>query len=108
MEEIAAPIPIRVLGHILGVPEEHHDRLIELSDKLINNNDPELSSVQADLPESDAYALAPFRSPDAQEIIELGERPVRAASAPAPWTTSSRCSCARSRRAARTRSASST
>jgi cytochrome P450 len=73
VEEVAAPIPIRVLGHILGVPEEHHDRLIELSDKLINNNDPELSSVQADLPESDAYALAPFRSPDAQEIIELGE-----------------------------------
>jgi cytochrome P450 len=74
VEEIAAPIPIRVLAHILGVPEEHGDRLVELSDKLINNNDPELSSVQADLPESDAYALAPFRSPDAQEIIELGER----------------------------------
>ena len=30
--------------------------------------------MQADLPESDAYALAPFRSPDAQEIIELGEQ----------------------------------
>ena len=70
---MAAPIPIRVLGHILGVPEEHHDRLIELSDRLINNNDPELASVTADSPESDAYRLAPFRSPDAQEIIDLGD-----------------------------------
>ena len=72
VDDIAAPIPIRVLGHILGVPEEHHDRLIELSDRLINNNDPELASVTADSPESDAYRLAPFRSPDAQEIIDLG------------------------------------
>ena len=72
VDDIAAPIPIRVLGHILGVPEEHHDRLIELSDRLINNNDPELATVTADSPESDAYRLAPFRSPDAQEIIDLG------------------------------------
>ena len=86
VEEIAAPIPIRVLGHILGVPEEHGDRLVELSDRLINNNDPELSSVQADLPESDAYALAPFRSPDAQEIIELGERLFEQRRT-CPWTT---------------------
>jgi cytochrome P450 len=72
LEDVAAPIPIRVLGHIMGVPEEHHDRLIELSDALINNNDPEIAAVTADSPESDAYRLAPFRSPDAQEIIDLG------------------------------------
>jgi cytochrome P450 len=70
--EIAAPIPIRVLGHIMGIPEEHHDRLIELSDRLINNNDPDVVSVTADSPDSDPYRLEPFRSPDARELIELG------------------------------------
>lgn len=69
---IAAPIPIRVLGHIMGIPEEHHDRLIELSDRLINNNDPDVASVTADSPDSDPYRLEPFRSPDARELIELG------------------------------------
>ena len=72
VEEIAAPIPIRVLGHIMGVPDEHHERLIVLSDRLINNNDPDLASVTADSPESDAYRTQPFRSPDAAEIVALG------------------------------------
>jgi cytochrome P450 len=73
VEEIAAPIPIRVLGHIMGVPEEHHDRLITLSDRLINNNDPELASALADSEDSDAFRYEPFRSPDAQEIVEIGQ-----------------------------------
>jgi cytochrome P450 len=72
VEEIAAPVPIRVLGHIMGVPEEHHDRLITLSDRLINNNDPELASALADSEDSDAFRYEPFRSPDAQEIVAIG------------------------------------
>ncbi len=74
VEEIAAPVPIRVLGHIMGVPDEHHERLIVLSDSLINNNDPELSSVAADSPESDEFRYEPFRSPDAREIVEIGRQ----------------------------------
>ncbi len=74
VEHVAAPIPIRVLGHILGVPDEHHARLIELSDRLIANTDPELATVTADSPESVAYRLEPFRSPDAAELVELGRR----------------------------------
>jgi cytochrome P450 len=74
VEDIAAPIPIRVLGHIMGIPEEHHDRLIELSDRLINNNDPDLATVTADSSDSDAFRYEPFRSPDAAEIVALGRR----------------------------------
>jgi cytochrome P450 len=72
VEEIAAPVPIRVLGHIMGVPDEHHERLITLSDRLINNNDPELATVTADSAASDRYRFEPFRSPDAAEIVALG------------------------------------
>ncbi len=108
VDDIAAPIPIRVLGHILGVPEEHHDRLIELSDRLINNNDPELASVTADSPESDAYRLAPFRSPDAQEIIELGHGLFDARRRAAAGRRDVAARARRDPTAARTRSASST
>jgi cytochrome P450 len=72
VEQVAAPIPIRVLGHIMGVPDEYHERLIVLSDRLINNNDPELASVTADSSDSDAFRYQPFRSPDAAEIVEIG------------------------------------
>src|ERR1700729_2402202 len=33
VEELAAPIPIRVLGHVLGLPEEELPRLVELGDR---------------------------------------------------------------------------
>jgi cytochrome P450 len=67
VERVAAPIPIRVLGHIMGIPEQHHDRLI-------NNNDPEVAQVTADSAESDAFRFQPFRSPDAAEIVALARR----------------------------------
>ncbi len=72
VEAIAAPVPIRVLGHIMGVPDEHHDRLIVLSDRLINSNDPELATVTSDSADSDPYRFEPFRSPDAAEIVAIG------------------------------------
>jgi cytochrome P450 len=72
VEKVAAPVPIRVLGHIMGVPDEHHERLIVLSDRLINSNDPELATVVADSADSDPYRFEPFRSPDAAEIVAIG------------------------------------
>ena len=47
VERIASPIPIRVLGHVLGVPEEHLDRLVELGDAMLVDTDPELARVVA-------------------------------------------------------------
>ena len=64
-EPIAAPIPIRVLGHILGVPDEHLDRLVELGDAMLVDTDPDLARVVAGSPEHDAYRLEPFGSPEA-------------------------------------------
>ena len=43
VEEIAGPIPIRVLGHMLGVPDEHLDKLVELGDRMLVPTDPDLT-----------------------------------------------------------------
>jgi cytochrome P450 len=72
VERIAAPIPIRVLGHILGVPDEHLDRLVELGDAMLVDTDPELARVVAGSPEHDDYRLEPFGSPEARELCEIG------------------------------------
>ena len=41
VHELAAPIPIRVLAHMLGLPEEILPQLIELGDRLLVDTDPE-------------------------------------------------------------------
>ncbi len=67
---IAAPLPIRVIVGILGVPEEDTDHLVRLSDELID------SSGLAD----DAYGnttpleLLPFSSPASHALFEYGEQ----------------------------------
>ena len=67
---IAAPLPIRVIVGILGVPEEDTDHLVRLSDELIG------SSGLAD----DAYGnttpleLLPFSSPASHALFEYGEQ----------------------------------
>lgn len=66
---IAAPLPIRVIVGILGVPEEDTDFMVKLSDELVDG---------ADLP-ADAYGnvtpleLLPFSSPAAHALFEYGK-----------------------------------
>ena len=72
VERIASPIPIRVLGHLLGVPEEHLDRLVELGDAMLVDTDPELARVLAGSAEHDRYRFEPFGSPDAEELCAIG------------------------------------
>ena len=65
---ISAPLPIRVIVGILGVPEEDTDFMVKLSDELVDG---------ADLP-ADAYGnvtpleLLPFSSPAAHALFEYG------------------------------------
>ncbi len=70
VEAISAPLPIRVIVNILGVPEQDTDYLVRLSDELIDS-----SGVPAD-----AYGnitpleLLPFSSPASHALFEYGRQ----------------------------------
>lgn len=72
VEELAAPIPIRVLGHILGLPEEELTRLVLLGDRLIADTEPELVGDLAYRGEQPEDRYKPFGSPWADELCSLG------------------------------------
>ena len=79
VEQVAAPIPIGVICDLMGVPEDDHRHLVELSDHLV------AGTGSAPLP-PDAYGnttelrLLPFNSPAAHAMsayaLELGRRRV--------------------------------
>jgi linalool 8-monooxygenase len=62
---MAAPLPIQVLGELLGVPEEDGPRLLEWSNAFIGEDDPELRRSEAHVrqcvTEVGAYALKLWR-----------------------------------------------
>lgn len=74
VHELAAPIPIRVLGHILGVEEEVLPRLIELGDRLLIDTEPDFVGDLAFAGERDEDRYKPFGSPWAEELCAIGRR----------------------------------
>jgi cytochrome P450 len=72
VHEIAAVIPIRVLGRILGLEDEHLPRLVELGDKLLVDTEPEFVGELAFHGEREEDRYLPFGSPWAEELCRLG------------------------------------
>jgi cytochrome P450 len=72
VHELAAPIPIRVLAHILGLPEEILPHLIDLGDRLLVDTDPEYVGEHAYAGELEEYRYKPFGSPWADELCAIG------------------------------------
>ena len=72
VHDIAAQIPIRVLGRVLGLPDDQLDRLIELGDRMIIDSDPEIAKFVAGSPEAEAYKYLPFGSEAAAELCAMG------------------------------------
>ena len=70
--ELAAPVPIRVLGRILGLPEEELPRLVELGDRLLVDTEPDYVGELAFRGERDEDRYKPFGSPWADELCALG------------------------------------
>ena len=66
--QISRQLPMRMLGRIIGVPDEDLDWLVEKGDALIANTDPDFSEAILDTDDTDAYRLMPFRSPAGIEL----------------------------------------
>ena len=72
VEELAAPVPIRVLAHILGLPDEDLPKLIALGDRLLVDTDPEYVGQLAYAEERPEDRYKPFGSPWAEELCAIG------------------------------------
>ena len=78
VHDIAALVPIRVLGTILGLPPEQFDRFIELGDRMIIDSDPEIAIHVAGSPEAEAFKYLPFGSEAAAELCAMGRQTIDA------------------------------
>ncbi len=76
VHDIAALIPIRVLGTILGLPPQQFDRFIELGDRMIIDSDPEIAKFVVGSPEAEAFKYLPFGSEAAAELCALGRETI--------------------------------
>lgn len=68
--EIARELPMRMLGQILGTPDEDLPWLVDKGDALMANTDPDFTDHVADKMDTDAYRLMPFNSPAGAELYE--------------------------------------
>ncbi len=72
VHELAAPIPIRVLAEVLGLPEEALPQLVSLGDRLLVDTDPEYVGELAFGREREEDRYKPFGSPWADELCAIG------------------------------------
>lgn len=74
VDRIAKQLPMRMLGRLLGVPDEDGPWLVERGDAMLGNFDPEFTEHPVDLTDTDAFRSVPFRSPAALELYRYAER----------------------------------
>ncbi|MEZ5294330.1 MAG: cytochrome P450 [Vicinamibacterales bacterium] len=74
---LARQLPMRVLGKMLGVPDEDGPWLVSRGDALIGNTDPEFTDTPVGVTNTDAYRLMPFRSPVSRELFAYAAEQAR-------------------------------
>ncbi len=70
---IARELPMRMLGRIIGTPEEDLPWLVEKGDALIANTDPDFTSHVLDKMETDEFRMMPFNSPAGAELYQYAK-----------------------------------
>tara|TARA_B100000029_G_scaffold62362_2_gene55922 strand:- start:30 stop:1295 length:1266 start_codon:yes stop_codon:yes gene_type:complete len=71
--EVARVLPMRMLGRLLGVPDEDAEQLVEWGDQLLSNSDPEYTDHVVDQVDTDEFRLIPFRSPAGLEVFRYAQ-----------------------------------
>jgi cytochrome P450 len=77
VEGVAKQLPMRMLGALLGVPDEDGPWLVERGDALLGNTDPEFTSHPVGLVDTDEFRLLPFRSPAGIELFRYAQDQAR-------------------------------
>jgi cytochrome P450 len=72
--DVARQLPMRMLGRLLGAPEEDYAFLVDRGDAMIGNTDPEFTEHVVDRTDTDEFRLMPFRSPAGIELFEYAQR----------------------------------
>jgi cytochrome P450 len=70
---IARQLPMRMLGRILGTPDEDLPWLVEKGDALIANTDPDFTDHVLDKMQTDEYRMMPFNSPAGAELFDYAK-----------------------------------
>ena len=73
-EDIAKQLPMRMLGRLLGVPDEDGPWLVERGDALLGNFDPEMTPHPVGLVDTDEFKSMPFRSPAGLDLYRYAEK----------------------------------
>ena len=68
-KSIARQLPMRMLGRILGLPDEDLPWLVEKGDALIANTDPDFTDHVLDKMTTDEFRMMPFNSPAGAELF---------------------------------------
>jgi cytochrome P450 len=74
VKNVARELPMKMLGRLLGLPEDDLDWLVSRGDALIGNTDPEFTDYVIDQSDTSEYRLLPFRSPVALELFEYAQQ----------------------------------
>ncbi len=74
VEQVAAPLPIRVILTMLGVPIEDADYLVELSNYLVEGTGDQQSIPPDAFGNTTDLRLLPFNSPASHALFEYGEK----------------------------------
>jgi cytochrome P450 len=74
VHDVARELPIRLLCHILGLPEEDAPRLFRWADQIVYNADPDYVDEPSDGVDTDPWRLLPFRSPISVKVFEYFDR----------------------------------
>ena len=74
VRQIARQLPMRMLGRIVGLPEEDLDWLVDKGDALMANTDSDFTTHVLDQTDTEAFRLMPFRSPAGAELYDYARR----------------------------------
>ncbi|MEM7274046.1 MAG: cytochrome P450 [Actinomycetota bacterium] len=74
VEAVATQLPMKMLGRLLGTPDEDGMFLVEQGDALLGNSDPDFTDHVIDQTDTDEFRLIPFRSPAGLRLFDYARQ----------------------------------